>query len=63
MWINDETSFRVNFKETKNENDNKNDDENEINKIKINLLNFLNFSTLYRLIKNFDSKSKLKFTL
>ena len=65
MWINNETSFRVNLEETKNENDNKNNDENEneVNKMKIDLSDLLNLSVLYYLIKNFNSKLKLKFTL
>ena len=63
MWINDEASFRINLERTKNENDNENDDEDEINKMKIDLLNFLNFSVLYRLTESFDLKLKSKFTL
>ena len=65
MWINNETSFRVNFKKINNEDNNKNNNENknEVNKIKINFSDFLNFSALCRLIKNFDSKLKLKLKL
>ena len=65
MLINDKASFHVNFEKTKNEDDNENDDEDEdeINKIKINFLNFLNFSALCRLTESFNSKSKLKLAL
>ena len=47
----------------KNENDNENNDEDEINKMKIDFLNLLNLSALYRLTENFNLKSKSKFTL
>ena len=65
MWVNNETSFHINFKKMKNEdnNENNNEDKNEINKIRFNSLNFLNLSALCRLIKDFDLKLKLKLTL
>ena len=49
----------------KNKDDNKinNEDKNKVNKIKINSSDFLNFLTLCRLIKSFNLKLKLKFTL
>ena len=49
----------------KNEDDNENDNKNKdkVNRMRFDFLNFLNFSALCRLIKDFDSKSKLKFTL
>ena len=67
MWVNDETLFYINLEKTNNENDSENNNENkdEVNKIKINFLNFLNFSALCRLTESFSSKLKLKikFTL
>ena len=49
----------------KSEDDNKNNNKNKdkVNKMRFDFSDFLNFSALCRLIKDFDLKSKLKFAL